>query len=152
MVPTTFVDDAEFVWKEAEHGKTQFEIAEILGWGLDKVKKYSVLRQIHPDAWNIIVPTFENLGTHTQEDGGTTKVPGGTFTENLLRDILDLPKDQQLELVQALASESINKGKFKAQAEAYHTRNQMYAGKRIVDISNATISLQTRPEPKRSPW
>jgi hypothetical protein len=44
IIPTTFVDDAEFIWKEAEAGKTQEEIRGILGWGSrEKVKDYAAL-------------------------------------------------------------------------------------------------------------
>jgi len=44
-------------------------------------------------AWEeIIVPTFQNVGTEEEDDDGTVIVPDGTksvFTENLLRNILD---------------------------------------------------------------
>ncbi len=32
VVPTTFVDIAEFIWKLDQEGKKDKEIAEILGW------------------------------------------------------------------------------------------------------------------------
>ena len=57
------------------------------------------------------------------EDVATTNVATATFTEGLLRNILYLTADQQLDLVQDLATGRINKNKFKAQAEAYRTRN-----------------------------
>ena len=51
-------------------------------------------------AWEeIIVPTFQNVGTEEEEDDGTAIVPSGTrsiFTEGLLRNILDLDPGQQL--------------------------------------------------------
>jgi hypothetical protein len=145
MVPTTFVDDAEFIWKEAEQGKTQAEISEIVGWGIDRVKKYSALRKIDPAAWNVIVPTVENNGHYDEEEVGTSKVPMGTFSERLLREILDLESDQQLELVQALAKGDIQKGKFKAQAEAYKARNEMktYALQRLGELGEPYTSQLT---------
>jgi DNA modification methylase len=57
------------------------------------------------------------------DDAVTEIVTAVTFTENLLRSIVNLNADQQLELVQDLAAGRINKNKFRAQAEAYRTRN-----------------------------
>src|SRR5260221_23874 len=143
MIPTSFIDDAELIWKEAEQGKTQEEIAkDILGWGSDKVKTYCALKQIDPKAWTVIVPTFEHTGTPNEETVGTQKVPTGTFTEGLLRSILDLTPDQQLELVLALARGDIQKGQFKKRAEAYQARNDMktYALERLGDLGEDFIS------------
>jgi hypothetical protein len=45
-------------------------------------------------AWDeLIVPTFQVVGTEEEDDDGTAIVPSGTrsiFTEGLLRNILDL--------------------------------------------------------------
>lgn len=58
-------------------------------------------------AWDeIIVPTFQNMGTEDEDDDGTVNVPNGTksiFTEGLLRNILDLDSGQQCELCGYLA-------------------------------------------------
>jgi hypothetical protein len=120
------VTHAEFVWGRSSEGKTQIEIAEMLGWSREKVKNYASLRQIKPLAWEVIGTTFEKVVPMSEDEmvptSGTT-VP--VFTERLLRDILSLEMDQQLELAQNLASGSIQKGKFKAQAEAYRARNDM---------------------------
>lgn len=74
----------------------------MLKWSREKVKNYASLKQISPDAWSIIGTTFENVVPDTNEGlvptNGTT-VP--SFTEGLLRSILDLAPEQQLELVQA---------------------------------------------------
>lgn len=129
VVASTLVTYAEFIWMRSDKGATLDEIAEILEWGIDKVKKYSALKQIHPDVWSVIVPTFESIGTSGEGEDGTIKVPLGTFSEFLLRDILPLSRDQQLELVQALAhpneKKRISKGKFKTLAENYKARNEM---------------------------
>ena len=57
----------------------------------------------------VIVPTFNDLGTCEESDEGTANVPTGTksvFTERLLREILDLDAGQQLELCGYLAKGS----------------------------------------------
>ena len=53
------------------------------------------------------MPTFQNVGTTHDESVGTPKVPFGTLTENLLRNILCLTPDQQHELVSDLIAGSI---------------------------------------------
>jgi DNA modification methylase/ParB-like chromosome segregation protein Spo0J len=128
VVPSTMVTHAEFVWERSEQ-YTQEEIAGMLGWGIDKVKKYSALKQISPDVWDVIVPTFEVVGTASEDESGTPIVPIGTFTVGLLRSILDLVPEQQLELVKALShpdkNQRISKGKFNELAKAYQARNEM---------------------------
>lgn len=128
IVPTTFVDDAEFVWEEHDLGKTHKEIQTMLGWGsVDKVDNYNALRKITPKAWKIIPTTLEEIVGMDKDDAVGSKPTNVGFTEGLLRSILDLEPAQQLELVQALATEQINKGKFKSLAEAYRARNEMEA-------------------------
>jgi DNA modification methylase/ParB-like chromosome segregation protein Spo0J len=128
MIPTTFVDDAEFVWKEAENGKTQAEIAEMLGWGLSKVKNYSALSGICSQAWDIIVTSILKSCDLQEEEDVTKKVTTVTFSEGLLRSILDLTPDQQTALVTELVTnKDFSKNKFKAQAENHLARNQMKA-------------------------
>ncbi len=62
-----------------------------------------MLKNIAKSAWEVIVPTFELIGTIGDDDDGTSIVPTGTlFTEGLLRSILDLSPAQQLELGVAL--------------------------------------------------
>lgn len=138
VVPSTLVTHAEFVRARINENYTLPAIAEIMGWSRDKVKNYSMLRNIRKKAWQVIGTTFENS---VPDDGegfvlitGTT-VP--TFTEGLLRDILQLRAPQQYELVYAFAhpneKERISKGKFKTLAEAYKIRNnaKKYAIKQL---------------------
>lgn len=143
IVPTTFVDEAEFVWRERKKdgeegdGKTLVEIADILGWTEAKTKQYSALSAIGKQAWKVIVTAFENGSNSSQEDAVTEKVTGVTFSEYLLRSILSLRPLQQVELVSALAStdkkEQITKGKFNELAKAYRARNEAkrYAMKKL---------------------
>lgn len=128
VVPSTMVTYAEFIWDRSQNGFTQEAIAEMLGWSRDKVAKYDLLKRICKDAWNIIVTTFEPAVTGTEEDLVTPIVTTVTFTETLLRSILDLTPEQQLELVTELATnKDFSKGKFKSLAENYDARNSMYA-------------------------
>ena len=133
IVPTTFVDNAEFIWREVESGKTQAEIAEIMGWSREQVAQYVRLQKICKDAWDIIVTTFENVVTTADESSVTNNVTSVTFTENLLRSIIQLTPKQQLELIKEFAAGNISKGKFNVRAKAYKIRNEIkeYAKKQI---------------------
>lgn len=140
VVPTTFVDDAELIWRESDSGKTQTVVADIMGWSRDKVAKYTALQQIKPIAWAIIVTTFEGHGTKIEEGDVTSDVTNGTFTEGLLRSILDLRAPQQVELVAKLATEKeFTKSKFKSLAEAYYARNaaKRYVMKALGDLDHS---------------
>ena len=59
-------------------------------WRRVDVARHKALKVLKDaGAWEeIIVPTFQNVGTEDEEDDGTAIVPDGTksvFTENLLR-------------------------------------------------------------------
>lgn len=124
-IPTTFADDAEFIWAEVDAGRTQAEVAEIMGWSREKVRNFISLRGISNEAWAVIGTTLEENEPGAQ-DGCVpavgTNVP---FSEGLLRSIIQLTPEQQLELVQDLAEGRITKGKFRARAESYRARNEM---------------------------
>ncbi|MCP3940273.1 MAG: ParB N-terminal domain-containing protein [Desulfobacteraceae bacterium] len=128
VLPETFVDHAEEIWEMLATMKQEDVSNELggkdKGWSVDKVKKYSKLQNIHNEAWKIVPTNFE-IGTLYGNSVGTIKVPAGTFTENLLRDITNLLPDEQIELVNDLASGAINKGKFKTMAKAYSNRYKM---------------------------
>ncbi len=124
LIPTNFVDTAEFIWEEAEI-KTQQEIAEILEWSRGQVSNYIALKAICPKAWNIIATTLDKELHSLKTGSAATNATTVAFTENLMRNIVSLDPDQQLELVKDLAEGNINKGKFKARAEAYKTRNEI---------------------------
>src|SRR5258708_1297553 len=119
LIPSTLVTYAEFVWTRAAEGYTQQEIAEMLSWSRDKVAKYMALNEIEKEAWKMIVTTFEQIVTPSDERVVTPDVTGVTFTENLLRDIIPLSCAQQLELVQAVAAKDIKKARFTDLAKAY---------------------------------
>jgi site-specific DNA-methyltransferase (adenine-specific) len=125
VVPSTLVTYAEFVWARSPCS-TQAEIALMLGWSRDKVAKYAALNGISQPAWNVIVTTFERAASQPGDGVVTSDVTGVTFTENLLRDLLPLAPDQQLELVQSLSCGAIKKARFTELARAYRCRNEMY--------------------------
>jgi DNA modification methylase len=125
IVPTTFVDDAELVWRLSDEGMKQTEIGSVLGWGRSKVAQYSRLKDIGTDAWNVIVTHFSETVTNGDAEGVTPHVTSVTFSEFSLRPILSLTPSQQLELVTNLTEGSITKKKFTYQASAYKTRNEM---------------------------
>ncbi len=128
IIPTTFVDDAELVWRQLDAGRTQAELGKILGWTREKVRNYAALKKIGAQAWQVIGTTFETAVPTADDEGvpgnGTT-VP--TFTEGLLRSILDLTPEQQLTLVTDLANGVIKKAQFKAMSQAYQSRNEIKA-------------------------
>lgn len=125
VVPSTLVTHAEFIWERSKEGKTQEEIADMLGWKRPSVRDYALLQKIAKEAWDAIVATFENTTTSGDDEVATSFVATATFTERLLRDILPLKDSQQIELVKDLASGSINKSRFKTLAESYRARNEM---------------------------
>ena len=143
VVPSSLVTYAEFIWarlaevdeKDPEPNPekkkkkyTQADVGRMLGWERESVRNYANLQKICPEAWDIIGTTFESGVPSTDNSAvptnGTT-VP--TFTEGLLRSILDdLTDDQQVELVKELITNSnFSKGKFKTLAANYQSRNQM---------------------------
>jgi hypothetical protein len=105
-IDTTLVDYAELVWR-LEKDYTQKQIGEALGWSRTDVANYAALEAIAEDVWSIIVTTFASGSVPTGSDTVTEDVTGVTndngfpispFTENLLRNILDLGPAQQLDL------------------------------------------------------
>lgn len=137
VVPTTFVDDAELVWRLTEKNPstekpkhTQDEAAKAMGWSREAVKNYAALQKIDNEAWKVIGTAFQkNVPAEDDADvpvNGTT-VPASPFTEGLLRNILCLRRKQQRELCRGLAApkDAITKAKFKANAANYKTRNEI---------------------------
>ena len=99
--PMTLVDLAEFIWRQQS---TQKITADILGWRVAKVKNYAAWNLIDEKAWAVIVTTFDNAEKSQGESVVANKVTSVTFSEGLLRNILDLTDWQQLELVTDLAA------------------------------------------------
>jgi DNA modification methylase len=122
-LPMTFVDYAEMVWRKQAEGETQQAIAGELGWSREKVRDYATLSRIDPQAWTMVGATFQSEAVAREEDVAPTFGAAAPFTENLLRSVIALTPEQQVELVRDLASGRINKNKFRSQAEAYRTRN-----------------------------
>lgn len=97
VVPTTFVDDAELVWSLTEKF-TQEETAKAMGWSREAVKNYKALQKIDSEAWAVIGTGFQNVVPVDEDEGvpaNGTGVPKTPFSENLLRNILDLSAEQQ---------------------------------------------------------
>jgi len=152
VVPSTLVTHAEFIWarlaevderdpepdpEKKKKKYTQSDVGKMLGWDQPTVRNYAALQKICPEAWQIIVTTFEKTVTPSAEGAVTSNVTPVTFTENLLRSILKLIPDQQKELVTEFATNpNFSKGKFKSLAENYQTRNEMhkYALKQLGDL------------------
>jgi len=140
VIPTTFVDDAELVWLLSDK-HTQESIGGIMGWGRGKVSQYAMLSSIATEVWEVVASN--TIGAVAEI---ATNV--AIFNEGLLRQILDLTPDQQLELVTNLANNNINKKQFKSQAETYKERNDLKAqasealahcGQDYIDIAHAEI-------------
>lgn len=141
-VPMTMVAYAEFIWarlaEKDERDKkryTQKQVGNMLGWSEDKVSNYCLLNQIDKNVWGVISNSFENPTTSGKSTplseesavGSNPTIVG--FSEGILRSILGLTPEQQLELVQALShpdkDQRITKGKFTELAKAYQGRNEM---------------------------
>jgi len=126
VVPSTLVTHVEFIRARKEK-YSLFEVGEMLGWSEAKTKQYSALSAINEKAWEFIVTDFEKCSNPSTDGGVTKEVTGVTFSEFILRDILALVADQQVELVQSLASGEIKKSRFTEIAKAYRARNEMKA-------------------------
>lgn len=138
VVPSTLVTYAEFIWqRSAEY--TQQEIADMLGWSRGAVSNYALLQKLDRRAWDIIATTFEPAVAGGEEPAVVATATPVAFTENLLRDLLPLSAQQQEELVRALASGTIKKGRLTELARAYRGRNEMEAQalQRLGDLGEA---------------
>ena len=86
-------------------GQTQQAVANAIGWSREAVRNYANLQKIDEDAWAVVGTAFQSIVPDTGKDdvpsSGTT-VPN-PFTEGLLRNILDLLPDQQLDLARFAA-------------------------------------------------
>jgi site-specific DNA-methyltransferase (adenine-specific)/modification methylase len=144
-VPMTMVAYAEFVWarldEKTEDGKKQYtqdSVAKMLGWSRGRVGDYALLQNISNDAWKIIVGAFDDSPQLSSDDTSTNIVGTPTFSETLLRNILDLTSEQQLELVNERVKDpkAFTPGKFASLAKAYQTRNEMkdYAIAQLGDL------------------
>lgn len=122
-LPMSFVDHAELVWRKTAAGATQHAIADEMGWSRGAISNYVALKSIAPDAWAVIATTMLEFGVPRQDGAVAEVATAVAFTENLLRSIIPLSPDQQLELVQDLAAGRIHKNKFRTLAEGYRTRN-----------------------------
>lgn len=142
-LPMTFVDYAELVWKRLGEGQTQQVVADAIGWSRTAVANYAALKAIDSEAWKIVTASQENVTT-AEDDGVTVNVTSVTFTEGLLRNILDLTPDQQLDLCKQLAKGKDKKGhkfgkaEFKDIAGRYRARNAM--------LKAAQVLLSTIPD------
>jgi len=94
----TLIDHAEEIWGMLKEGKTQQQVADEIGWNRNKVKHYAALETLLPNVWGVIVPHIQKIGTTQVVDNGTRDVPNGTISEGLLRNILDLNEQHQLEM------------------------------------------------------
>lgn len=112
VVPTTFVDDAELVWRLTETF-TQEQTAKAMGWSRAQVSQYAMLNKIDSEAWDIVATSFQNTVADDDDDAVAeiaTGVAKSVFSENLLRNILDLNPGQQVELCGYLAKGKDKKG------------------------------------------
>lgn len=150
-VPPNLIAYAEFVWDrlaevdendpEQDTDKkrkkyTQSDVAKMLGWSRERIAQYVMLSKIKKKPWEIIVTSFEQSVTGSEEGSVTLCVTSVTFNENMLRPILDLNEDQQLELVRDLSTGKIEKNAFTKLAKAYKARNEIkdYAMKKLGNI------------------
>jgi len=133
---------------------TQSDVGRMLGWSRESIKDYAALLSICKEAWEIIGETFDKPYQSPQDQSSPQNGETSPFTAWLLRSILPLAiidnkgkkvlgwyrtfpfndektgEDypyQQVELVHTLATDkNFSKGKFKALAEAYDARNQIW--------------------------
>ncbi|MGD9729880.1 MAG: site-specific DNA-methyltransferase [Nitrospiraceae bacterium] len=132
-LPMTFVDFAELVWRRLDAGETQQAVADAIGWSREAVRNYASMAKIAKEAWAIVGTTIRDV-VPSGEDGAVPEFGSGVpFSENLLRCILPLTADQQVELVRRLARGKCQKGRpygkreFKAEADQFRVGNELIA-------------------------
>lgn len=129
VVPTTFVDDAELIWRLLENS-TQKEVADALKWSRSQIADYKQLSKLCHKAWQGIVASFQYSCDTPKEDDATNIVATATspFTEGLLRNIVSLKPRQQIELVSRLSTDkNFKKGQFNNFAKQYKANNEIWA-------------------------
>ena len=92
-----------YPWRLAREGKTQDATGKVLGWSREKVKNYVSLQNIGHEAWEVDGTCMEKSVPTRGEGGGPLDGTDVPFTENLLRSILPLTPEQQIELCLAVA-------------------------------------------------
>lgn len=105
-------------------------VADAIGWSRAQVSQYAMLQKIDGEAWNIVATAFQNIVADGDSDdvAGIATGVANPFSENLLRNILDLEPAQQLDLCKCLARDKDKKGhkfgkaEFKTGAERYRAR------------------------------
>lgn len=153
VVKTTFIDDAELVWKLTE-SFTQEQAAKAMGgWSQPQIAQYKALKKINDEAWEIITGTMDSV-IQQDDDAVIDDITGvikAKFSENLLRNILDLEPCQQVELCGYLAKgkdkkgHAYNKAKFKQDAVWYRAFNILW------DLADKMLSAAI-PEPACSDY
>lgn len=130
-LPMTFVDYAELVWRRLDAGETQQAVADALGWSRGRVSQFAMMHDIAADAWSVVATTIRGAGLLHDDDGVADIATTVAFTEGLLRSIIALRPDQQVELVRRLARGKCSKGRpfgkreFKAEAERFKLGNTL---------------------------
>lgn len=130
-LPMTFVDYAELVWRRLDAGDTQQAVADALGWSKQKTNDYAGLRKIADQAWDVVSATIRQSADISSSGHADAESATADFTEGLLRSILSLRPDQQVELVRRLARGKCSKGRpfgkreFKAEADRFKAGNTL---------------------------
>lgn len=130
-LPMTFVDYAELVWRRLDAGDTQQAVADTLGWSREVVRDHAALAKVADDAWQIVGATIRNSAPSVEDHAAPEFGATAPFTAGLLRSILSLRPDQQVELVRRLARGKCSKGRpfgkreFKAEADLFKLGNTL---------------------------
>lgn len=155
FIKTTFTDDVKFIFQCEREGKSNNEISEIMSWGIGKVNNYTALKKIADEVWKIVEELEEknllNMASDNkitdidEEDNDSKKTHPGEFSEKLLRNIINLPKEMQITLVQDLNEGKISKKEFKEKAKEYKEKKK---GK-TANKESSTITKQPEPAEKQ---
>ena len=90
----------ELVWNRLNAGQTQQAVADGIGWSRAKVSQYAMLQKIDGEAWKVVATSFQQVVADEENEAvaGSATTVASNFSERLLREILDLTADQQLNL------------------------------------------------------
>jgi predicted transcriptional regulator len=143
-------DAAELVWRLCAD-YTQKQVGKALGWTQPQVSQYVGLKKIASEAWQVIITTFQQRTPASKKgvviDNITAVI--SPFSENLLRDIVNLTPAQQLLLCTLLAKgkekgHAFTKNDFtnKAALEAGITEADIFVGEEMDDAAMVRVYVR----------
>jgi hypothetical protein len=92
LLPMSFVDHAELVWRKLADGQTQQAVADEMGWTRERVRDYAALQKISSETWTVIGATFRKIAPNEADGCAPNFGASAPFTEGRIRDEILVPQ------------------------------------------------------------